>query len=48
MKNVDLSTGWKADELHEDNYSPKQLSMRKHLTKKSGRTGRYEDRKSVV
>lgn len=42
MKNVDLSTGWKADELHEDNYSPKQLSMRKHLTKKSGRTGRYE------
>ena len=42
MKNVDLSTGWTADELHEDNKSPGHLSMRKHLTKKTGRTGRYE------
>lgn len=42
MEDIDLSTSCVADELHEDNYAPKQLSMRKHLTKKSGRTGRYE------
>ena len=42
MEDIDLSTSCMADELHEDNYVPKQLSMRKHLTKKSDRTGSYE------
>ena len=41
-KNVNLSDGWVASELHEDNFAPKQLSMRKHVTKKTGRTGKYE------
>lgn len=41
-RNVSLSEGWTADDLHEDNKSPKHLSMRMRLTKKDGRVGRYD------